>query len=986
MKSTLLLIWLLILGATVTVAAQTPIDTTGGRYFQPIFPNVTVTPNVVYGSAVNVLGGNQQLLMDVYQPTGDVAPERPVIIFAHQGGFVTGSKSEQYMVDVCTRFARLGYVTASIDYRLLFFPLDTTNVSVAAIRGMQDMRAAVRFFRRDAANANTYRASPSRIVVGGASAGAFMALEVGYLDRASEVPSDVNIVALGGIEGASGNPGFSSAVLAVLNLSGALDPPSLIEAGNAPLYSAHGTADVVVPYFKGRVGASLPPKYVFGSGLLNPRATAVGVPNVLRRFSKAPHLPQYPVQSAGTGSANSAAYADTTFRDIRAFLRPLLVPVTATVYPSLVINTPTNIDGGNYQDITINSSQAVLTGNITVYGSLTIRSLPGQTPSSLKTNCFVVDGPGNFELQAGATLRICSTDGIAASGATGDIRNTGTRTFSSAAGYAYEGTASQVTGSGLPTQVRELEVAVPTASAVTLTNALRISEKLMPTSGTLNNSGQAVTLLSGPAGTALVAPGAGSVSSAFALQRYLDPAVNPGLGYRHLTLPFDDATLANLAAPAFTPVLNLAYNTSPRPDLVTPFPNVYGYDQRRATTSPATSYTEFDKGWYVPTLSPALPVVTSARGQGYAINLTAGQTLAFTGSLSRNNEPIAVTLDGAATPTAGWHLLGNPFPSALNWDNVPIPAGVGSAMYIFVSTSQYGGQYRAYVNGIGGVRATIPLGQGFFVRSLATAPATLTFPLSARISEFGAANTATVQRGTADARPRLRLTLASAAAPTQTDETYLYLEAGANAGPDAQFDAYKMPNPSGLNLASLAGGQALSINGLPLPITSTVVPLSLTAPQAGDYVLTAEQFVNFAPGIALTLTDALTGTRTPLAAGVEYRFTLAGLTANGRFALELNPANLTATSSAQALAAQLQVYPNPASTSFTVLLPRPAGSQGVVSVHLTNALGQTVQRQQLAATGQSIQGEVSVRGLAPGVYQLHIVVGGSPVVRRVVVQ
>ncbi|WP_426058179.1 T9SS type A sorting domain-containing protein [Hymenobacter sp. B1770] len=980
MKSILLLAWLLVFSAWQTASAQTPIDTTGGRYHQPIFQNVTVVSGVAYGSAVTFSGATQTLLMDIYQPSGDVAPERPVIIFAHEGGFVRGSRTDQYMVDVCTRFAQLGYVTASIDYRLLFLPFDTVNVARAAIRGMQDLRAAVRFFRRDAATTKTYRVSPSRIVVGGASAGGFMALEVGYLDKASEVPAYVGLAALGGIEGASGNPGYSSTVLAVLNLSGATEQPSLIESGNAPLYSIHGTADAVVPYLQGKIGAGLPPKYVYGSGRLHPYATTVGVPNTLRTLRGAPHIPQH-----GT-SASQLAYADTTFRDIRDFLRPLLVPVTATAYPSLVINTPTNVAGGNYQDITINSGQALLTGNITVHGNLIVRSLSGQTPGSLKTSCFVVDGPGDFELQAGATLRICSPDGIAASGATGDIRNTGTRTFSSAAGYVYEGAASQLTGSGLPTQVRELEVAVPTANSVTLTNALRISEKLMPTSGTLNNSGHAITLLSGPAGTALVAPGAAALSSAFTLQRYIDPAVNPGLGYRHLTLPFDDATLANLSAPAFTPILNPAYNTSPRPDLVTPFPNVFAYDQRRATTSPATSYSEFDKGWLVPALNPSLPVVASGRGQGYAINLTAGQTLAFTGSLTRNNETIAVTLDGAATPTAGWHLLGNPFPAALNWDNVPIPAGMSSAMYIFVSRSQYGGQYRSYVNGIGSTGATIPLGQGFFVRSLATAPVTLTFPLSARISEFGAANAVTVQRGTADARPRLRLTLASAATPTDTDETYLYLEAGADAGPDAQFDAYKMPNPSGLNLASLAAGQVLAINGMPVPTAATVVPLSLTAHQAGAYVLTAEQLTNFAPGIALTLTDALTGARLPLAAGTEYRFTLQGMAATGRFALELTPASLTATSAAKALAAQLQVYPNPASTSFTVQLPRPAGNQGAVTVRLTNALGQTVRRQQLAAAGQPIQGEVSVRGLAPGVYQLHIAVGSSPVVRRVVVQ
>jgi acetyl esterase/lipase len=319
MKNKLLLLLLLVLAAAS--GAQAQIDTTGGRYYRPIFAGATVTPDVVYGSATTYQGTTQTLLMDIYQPTGDALARRPVIIFAHQGGFLAGTRKDAYMVNICTQMARLGYVAASIEYRLGFpfsglFPTvaDTPGVAQAAIRGMQDLRAAVRFFRQDAATANAYRVNPGYIAVGGSSAGAFMALEAGYLDKASEVPAYVGLAALGGLEGSSGNPGYSSAVLAVLNLSGATEQPGIIEPGNAPLLSVHGTADATVPYFQGRVGSFLPPKYVYGSGRLNPRATAVGVRNTLVRLSRAGHIP----------FESSTAYADTTFRAIRDFLRPSL--------------------------------------------------------------------------------------------------------------------------------------------------------------------------------------------------------------------------------------------------------------------------------------------------------------------------------------------------------------------------------------------------------------------------------------------------------------------------------------------------------------------------------------------------------------------------------------------------------------------------------------------------------------------------------------
>ena len=315
---------LLLLLATAgrAVAQLAPIDTARGRYYQPVFTNVTVTNNVAYGSAIP-FGGSmpQPLLMDVYQPTGDTVSRRPLIVFAHGGGFLFGSKADAYPVAFCTRLARLGYVVASIEYRLGFpltgFPValtDTAGIAQAAIRGGHDMKAAIRFFRQNAATSKTYRVHTNYVIAAGSSAGAFAALGVGYFDKASEVPAYVNLASLGGIEGASGTPGYSSAVMAVLNLSGATENPAVLEAGNAPLCSAHGTADATVPYLQGKIGSSLLPKYVYGSGRLHPRATALGITNVLRRFSRAGHVP----------FETNGAYADTTFWTIRDFLRPLL--------------------------------------------------------------------------------------------------------------------------------------------------------------------------------------------------------------------------------------------------------------------------------------------------------------------------------------------------------------------------------------------------------------------------------------------------------------------------------------------------------------------------------------------------------------------------------------------------------------------------------------------------------------------------------------
>lgn len=66
----------------------------------------------------------------------------------------------------------------------------------------------------------------------------------------------------------------------------------------------------------------------------------------------------------------------------------------------------------------------------------------------------VVNGT-TFTLSPGAKLGIRSADGIAATGASGNIR-TSTRAYSSEAGYIFNGTSSQTTGDGLPATVENL--------------------------------------------------------------------------------------------------------------------------------------------------------------------------------------------------------------------------------------------------------------------------------------------------------------------------------------------------------------------------------------------------------------------------------------------------------------------------------------------------------------------------------------------------
>src|SRR5690606_31397154 len=175
---------LLFVGAS-SIHAQTPCES--GRYAEDVFANFVVTSDIEYGSNTNAAGNTTTLLLDFYEPENDTETERPLLIWVHGGSFLTGSKTDIDVKTFSERFAKKGYACASINYRLGFLPIDSTNAIKAVVRAVQDLKAAIRFFRQDNATTNTYKIDPNRIYIGGSSAGAITALHVAYLSDECEI-------------------------------------------------------------------------------------------------------------------------------------------------------------------------------------------------------------------------------------------------------------------------------------------------------------------------------------------------------------------------------------------------------------------------------------------------------------------------------------------------------------------------------------------------------------------------------------------------------------------------------------------------------------------------------------------------------------------------------------------------------------------------------------------------------------------------------
>ncbi len=256
-----------------------------GRYETEIFNSVTST-TINYSDVYT----NSQHEMDIYTPDGDTETNRPLILFMHGGSFTAGTKTMTDCVDFCESMAKKGYVTASLNYRLanpISFISSNTVQYETVLKAVSDAKSAIRYFRKDFDNGNTYSIDPNTIFVGGYSAGAVIAVHLAYIDSISDLPTspiDVqaivnNVGGSYGLEGDAGNYGYSSDISGVISFAGGINDVNWIDANDEPLVSVQGTSDLTVNYNCGPGQNLASVLTLCGSGEMHPRADNVGLHN-----------------------------------------------------------------------------------------------------------------------------------------------------------------------------------------------------------------------------------------------------------------------------------------------------------------------------------------------------------------------------------------------------------------------------------------------------------------------------------------------------------------------------------------------------------------------------------------------------------------------------------------------------------------------------------------------------------------------------------
>lgn len=140
-------------------------------------------------------GNSKSWVLDMTLPADYKAKKNPALVIVHGGGWGAGSKNVDVYQKMMTDYAKKGYVTVNVEYRL------TGEAPFPAC--IEDVKCAVRWLR---AHAKEYNIDQNRIGAYGHSAGAHLALMLAMVSDTARLEGDggwiefssrVNVVAAG---------------------------------------------------------------------------------------------------------------------------------------------------------------------------------------------------------------------------------------------------------------------------------------------------------------------------------------------------------------------------------------------------------------------------------------------------------------------------------------------------------------------------------------------------------------------------------------------------------------------------------------------------------------------------------------------------------------------------------------------------------------------------------------------------------------------
>jgi hypothetical protein len=462
------------------------------------------------------------------------------------------------------------------------------------------------------------------------------------------------------------------------------------------------------------------------------------------------------------------------------------------------------------------------------------------------------------------------------------------------------------TGSGTPVVSGPGKVIFASASPQTITNAngatfstlqinnsngvtvatglpkVNVTTALELKAGTLTTNGNLVTV-STALKTAYIddfsAGNTGTLSGNVAVERYITNGPN---GYRYIGAPV--ATTAGGSTLALSAVSGFVISGTPGQLIPLPTcnPNAsasnspYGTFMRWEEAGPFM-YSCRQAGWWFQTTG------TMTIGRGYGAKVGNGTKITYTGAANTGAKSYG-PLANSGPVGDGWHLVSNPYPSTIVFDDVPpnaistdnMPTGFGGQIQLYQTSGPYTGSYLVLNSGVN--PAYLSLGQGFWVRTATSG----TFALTNNHRVTNAANYYDVNFN----RYHLNVDVAGNGFMDKTD---IYFFGDAETGFDF-YDAEKWDSRSDQpTIYTKIGNVQTGINSLPSLEETVVVPMGIKPGTNGNFTFTFDDIATFPQTALIYLEDLQLGTMTDLRANNSYNFTADVNDNADRFMLHFQP-------------------------------------------------------------------------------------------------
>jgi len=287
--------------------------------------------------------------------------------------------------------------------------------------------------------------------------------------------------------------------------------------------------------------------------------------------------------------------------------------------------------------------------------------------------------------------------------------------------------------------------------------------------------------------------------------------------------------------------------------------------------------------------SSSTPWANLLMGQGYDYYHTVHETYTINGTLNFQDVPVSMTFSGANPDISGFNLIGNPFPSCLDWDyiffdyyNENLPQGLNDAIYFTANDKS-----ATYVGGVGqgGGTGIIPPMQGFFVK-VTQEVGTFILPAAARVHDMHQMRYkgSDKNENLYGSIPLIRLKFEN---EKDSDDVVIRFNSKATPSFDKSFDAYKFNKEGGIiSIWTKIRGIDYSINGLSFPETSVEIPVEIFASEEGIFKLSANELKNL-DNYYITLKDLSTNIIADLRKGEGLKFYMPSGINEDRFLLKI---------------------------------------------------------------------------------------------------